>query len=102
MITCESQGLCRVDIEFDHSNISEANEIAGSQLGSQHRQMLGYARPQSASISAAKRHIRPHLATSGDRPCVPSKQRVAGSNPARRTSQNAPIGKSQRLSDTHV
>lgn len=49
--------------------------------------MLGYTRPQSASISAAKRHIRPHLAPSGDRPYVPSKQRVAGSNPARRTNR---------------
>ena len=47
--------------------------------------MLGYARPQPASICAAKPHVRPHLAPSGDGPHVPSKQRVAGSNPARRT-----------------
>jgi hypothetical protein len=75
------------DAVFDRSNISEANEIAGSQLGSQRRQTLGYARLQSASICAAKRHIRPHLAPSGDRPYVPSKQRDAGSNPARRTNR---------------
>jgi hypothetical protein len=30
-------------------------------------------------------HIRPHVALIGDCPAVSSKQRVAGSNPARRT-----------------
>lgn len=47
--------------------------------------MLSYIRPQSASINAAKQHVRPRLAPSGYGPYVPSKQRVAGSNPARRT-----------------
>ena len=70
---------------FDRSNISEANEIEGSQLGSQRGQMWGYVKPQSASINAAKQRVGPHLASSGDGPTVPSKQRVAGSNPARRT-----------------
>ena len=73
--------------EQNHSNISEANEITGSQLGSQRCQILGYVRPQSASVGAAKRHVRPHLASSGDGSSVPSKQRVAGSNPARRAQQ---------------
>ena len=69
----QSAGTCVRSID-----ISEANEIAGSQLGSQRGQILSYARPQSASISAAKRHIRPQLAPSGDDPKVPSGQRVAG------------------------
>jgi hypothetical protein len=73
--------------EQNHPNISEANEITGSQLGSQRRQILGYVRPQSASVGAAKRHVRPHPASSGDGSSVPSKQRVAGSNPARRAGQ---------------
>jgi hypothetical protein len=65
-----------VDIPFDHSNMSQANEIAGSQVGSQRRQILGYARPQSVSIGAAKQYIRPHLAASSDGLTVPSKQAV--------------------------
>jgi hypothetical protein len=69
---------------------AEASKLAGSQLGSQRRQILGYARPQSAARSAAKRHVRPHLAFSGDGLSVPSKQRVAGSNPARRAPPGAP------------
>jgi hypothetical protein len=64
-------------------------EFAGSQLGSQRRQILGYVGPQSASKRAAKWHIRPHLALSGDGSSVPSKQRVAGSNPARRANRKA-------------
>jgi len=59
----------------------------GSRLGSHQCQILGYTRPQSASISAAKRHVRAHLASSGDGSGVPSKQPVAGSNPARRANR---------------
>jgi hypothetical protein len=77
--------------EQNHSNISEANEITGSQLGSQRCQILGYVRPQSASVGAAKRHVRPHPASSGDGSSVPSKQRVAGSNPARRANRKAQV-----------
>jgi hypothetical protein len=55
--------------EQNHSNISEANEITGSQLGSQRRQILGYVRPQSASVGAAKRHVRPRLASIGQAQC---------------------------------
>ena len=65
----------------------DVSRIAGSQLGSQQSQMLSDARPLPASISAARWHVRLHLATSGDRQSVPSKQRVAGSNPARRAGQ---------------
>jgi len=59
----------------------------GSRLGSQRQQIQGYARPLSATISAATEHVRPHLASSGDRPQMRSKQRDAGSNPARRTNR---------------
>ena len=44
------------------------NDHTGSQLASQRRQTLGYAKPQSASISTAESHVRPHpapLATAG-------------------------------------
>ena len=46
--------------------MSEAHEGAGSQTGSQQRQMPGDARPRPAIIGAAKQHVRRHLATSGD------------------------------------
>jgi hypothetical protein len=85
--SCGKPGLCEVDITFDHSNISEANEITGSQSGSQRQQIPGYPRPLPATISAAREHIRPHLAPSGDRPKVPSKQRAGGSSPSRRTNR---------------
>jgi hypothetical protein len=58
---------------FELSNGSDASEIAGSQVGSQRRQTLGYVRPQPACIYAAKHHVRPHLAPSGYDPNVPSK-----------------------------
>ncbi len=73
---------------FDRSNISETKEASGSQLGSHQPQTLGDGLPPPATISAAKPSIKPHRATCGDPLDVPSKQRVAGSNPARRTSQN--------------
>jgi hypothetical protein len=71
------------DAAFDHSNISEGNEIPGSQTESQRRQIQGGARPLLAAICAAKRHTRPRLATSGDLPEVPPKQPTAHSDPAR-------------------
>jgi len=84
--------LCRNLTTARHSlprsivrTLSDANESPGSQSGSQRRQIPSHTRPQRATISAGKWHIRPHLAPSGDRSIVPSKQRVAGSNPARRT-----------------
>jgi hypothetical protein len=52
--------------------------VAGSQLGSQRWQRLSDARPRPASIGAAKRHVRLHLAPSGDGQSVPSGQRIAG------------------------
>ena len=75
---------------WTHPRINaHGRDAIGSQTGSQRRQIPGYARRQSAAISAAKQHIGPHPAMSGDVPNVPSKQRVAGSNPARRTRQTA-------------
>ncbi len=54
----------------------DADKLAGSQLGSQRRQILGYVRPQSASKRAARWHVRPHLALSGDGLSVPWQQRI--------------------------
>jgi hypothetical protein len=49
-------------------------EIFGEPNGSQRPQLRGYVRPQSADLSAARRHIRPHLPPSGDVTGVPPKQ----------------------------
>jgi len=68
--------------------MSDAKEMPGSHWGSHQSQMPGDAEPQAASISPAKWHIRRPGATPRHRLKVTSKQRVAGSNPARRTSQN--------------
>ena len=65
---------------------TRGGRIAGSQTGSHRRQTSGDARPRLAVIGAAKRPARPHRTPSRDRQNPPSKQRVAGSNPARRTS----------------
>ncbi len=61
-------------------NVSEANEIPGSQVGSQRRQIVGDAGPRPATVGAAERHIRPYPATSGDVREMPPKQEVARSN----------------------
>ena len=58
----------------------------GSQTGSQQRQTRSDATRFPAIESAAKRLIRRHQATHRDATMVPSKQRVAGSNPAGRAS----------------
>ena len=43
----------------------------GSQTGSQRPQMQGYVKPRSAAVSAARRHVRPHLASSAmSRECL--------------------------------
>jgi hypothetical protein len=55
----------------------EANEIAGSQLGSQRRRYWatpGHSQPPYAQLNGTS---GPHLAPSGDHPYVPSKQRDA-------------------------
>jgi hypothetical protein len=59
---------------IDRSNISVANEIPGSQTGSQRPQAQGYGRPRPANIAAAERHVRPRRATSGGVTGVPPKQ----------------------------
>jgi len=61
--------------------------FAGSQVGSQRQQTSGDTQPQLAAIAAAKQPVRPQPAPSRDGQSVPSKQRVAGSNPARRAGQ---------------
>jgi len=78
-----------IDTVFVHSNISEGKEIRGSQVGSHRWQFSGDADPLSAIIDAARPHVRRRQATSRHPPEVPSKQRVAGSNPAGRTAGRA-------------
>ena len=63
---------------FDYANISEANEVPGSQR----QQMPGDARPLSAIIDAARWHIRPCQAPSRDlehqrRPAKRQRQRTS-------------------------
>ena len=58
----------------DRPDISVANEIQGSQTGSQPRQARGHARPRPATITSAQRHVRPRSATSSDATGVPPKQ----------------------------
>jgi hypothetical protein len=70
-------------------NVSEANEILGSQTGSQRRQIMGDAGPRPATVGAAERHSRPYPATSGDVRGMPPKQSLARSNPARPDGQGA-------------
>jgi hypothetical protein len=53
-------------------------------MGSHRWQFPGHAEPLSAIIIAAKYHVSRRQATSRHPPEVPSKQRVAGSNPAGR------------------
>src|SRR5215472_375754 len=65
--------------EWDNSRSGvDVCRIAGSQLGSQRRQILSDARPRPAAIVAAKQPVRPHPAPSRDGQSVPSGQRVAG------------------------
>ena len=68
---------------FDRSNISEANEIMGSQKGSQRWQIPGDTRPRLATVGAARRHVGPHPAASSDVGRVPPKQEGRRFEPAR-------------------
>jgi hypothetical protein len=79
----QAAGLCRrcpgardsvAVAGHEYSNISVANEVAGSLTGSQRPQMRGYAMPHAAAAGVAKRHVRPHMAPPGDTSKVPSKQ----------------------------
>ena len=70
------------DTQFDHSNVSDVNEMPGSQVGGQRRQILGDAQPRPAIIGAGKRHIRRHSAASGDVQGMPPKQSPVRSNAA--------------------
>ena len=90
MRACQSRrrrgGESPVADKFDRSNISDAKEMPGSHPGSHQPQMPGDAKPRPASISPARWHIRRPQTTSCHPLKVTSKQRVAGSNPARRAS----------------
>ena len=73
-----------IDTVFVYSNISEGKHNPGSQMGSQYGETLRDALRQSATISTARWLVERRQATSRDDSNVPSKQRVAGSNPAGR------------------
>jgi hypothetical protein len=66
---------------------------SGSLTGSQGPQPPSDARPQPAHIRAVRWLIERHRATHRDGSTVPSKQRVAGSNPAGRTHMCSDLGK---------
>jgi hypothetical protein len=66
--------------------------ILGSQTGSQQSQTSSDVRPLPTPIDAADRLIERHQATLRDASTVPSKQRVAGSSPARRTQRSSRFG----------
>src|SRR6516162_1547625 len=57
--------------------MSEADEIAGSQTGSQRWQTPGGTRPRPATVGAARRHIRPHTAPVSDARGMPPKREAA-------------------------
>ena len=67
-ITYTSRSLTHTNgAEWDNSRSGvDVCRIAGSQLGSQRRQILSDARPRPASIGAAKQPVRPHPAPSRD------------------------------------
>jgi hypothetical protein len=68
-------------------NVSEANEIPGSQVGSQRRQILGDAGPRLATVGAARRRVGPHPAASGDVGGMPPKQSLGVRIPPGRTAK---------------
>jgi hypothetical protein len=68
--------------------LARLRRLSGSQSGSHQPPARGDCVPRPATISAARPSIEPYLAASTDASDVPSKQRVAGSNPARRASPN--------------
>ena len=78
------QAWRQFETTFDGPNMSKANEIAGSQTGSQRWQIPGDARPRLATVGAAQRYIGPHPAASGDGGGVPPKQEVRRQRTARR------------------
>jgi hypothetical protein len=73
---------------FAHSNTSGVGR-SGSQTGNQRPQPPSDTRLQPARIRAAGWLVELHQATHRDALTVPSKQRVAGSNPAGRTRSEA-------------
>src|SRR6478736_623536 len=62
-------------------SISSANEISGSQTGSQRRQTLGDAGRRLATMSSASWLFGRRWATSGDGSVASYKRGVTGSNP---------------------
>jgi hypothetical protein len=70
-------GLLRVS---GISDTSGANEIPGSQVGSQHRPASGHTGPRPAIVVAGERHARLRPALSGNGRSVYGMQEVRSSN----------------------
>jgi hypothetical protein len=81
--TSEFQG-CE-SMSCGHSNVSSANDFAGSQVGSQVgsqcRQAPADTRLRPAAVLAGSRHVRRRPALPGDGPALYGMQKVRGSNP---------------------
>src|SRR5690242_25441 len=76
-----------------HSNISAANELAGSHVGSQHLRAPADTRPRPATVIAGSRHTGRCLAMSGDGSALYGMQKVGGSNPLSSTRRaGRPVG----------
>jgi hypothetical protein len=82
-----------------HGTVSAANELAGSQVGSQCRQAPGDIRPHRARVLAARRHAGRLLALSGGGPGLYGMQEVRGSNPLRSTIFHIPVRSKKRQSN---
>jgi hypothetical protein len=67
---------------FEVSNVSHANGIGGSQVGSQSGPAPSHVQPWSDIVIAAQWHVRRHRPTSGDCLVLLWEQEAAGSNPA--------------------
>ncbi len=68
-------------ISCGHSNISPANDFAGSPAGSQRHQAPAGSRLRAAAVVAGSRQATRRRALSGDGPALYGMQKVRGSNP---------------------
>ena len=77
------------ELPYGRSNINAANDIAGSQVGSQQRQAPGHNKP---SAIAGERHVGLLPATSGDGPGLIHTEEVTGSIPVSPTQLTGTAG----------
>jgi hypothetical protein len=70
-----------------NSNVSRANGISGSQVGSQRRQTQSDTGPHPARVAAGERHTGRYMATPCDGSSLYSMQEARGSSPLSSTGQ---------------